>query len=94
MPLVDLALSQLELLRDAADELAGPVGVLQELVLKDLELLLVLSLPALDVPTALAVVILSLLEQLGDALVQIVELQFEVGDVEGLGGDCAVLEEG
>jgi hypothetical protein len=96
VPLVDLALTQLQALGDAADELAGPVGVLQELVLKDLQLLLVFPLSALNVPASNSVVILGLLKQLGDALVQIVKLQFIVGDVEGglLRGYGAVFEHG
>lgn len=93
VPLVDLALPELEALRDPADELAGPVGVLQELVLQDLQLLLVFPLPPLDVPSAHTEVVLGLLQQLGHALIQIIELQFEVRDVEPA-RDCAVLQQG
>ena len=95
VPLVDLTLSELEALRDAADEVAGPVGVLQELVLQDLQLLLVFPLPPLDVSSAHTEVVLGLLQELGNALVQIVELQFVVGDVEpALARDRAILQEG
>ena len=94
MPFVNLALSQLQALGNAADEVTSPVGVLQELVLKDFQLLLVLPLPPLDVSAAHAEVVLGLLQQLRDALVQIVVLQLEVRDVETACFDLAVLQEG
>ncbi len=81
MPFVDLALSEAEALRDFLDEVPGPLGVLEELILQDLELLLVLTLPPLNVAVSRAVV-LCLLEKGSDAVVEVFILKFIGRDVE------------
>ena len=62
VPFVDLALSEGEALGDASDILSGPVGVLFELVLENLQLFLVLSLTTFYVAVR-SIAILCLLEQ-------------------------------
>lgn len=49
VPLVDLALAEAEFLGNASDVLARPVRILFEFILKNLQLLLILSLATLDV---------------------------------------------
>ncbi len=90
VPLVHLALAESESLRDALDEVAGPVRALQVLVLEYFQLLFVFALAALyvaTIPTRL--VVLSLLKKGCNTFVQVVELQLVVVDIEGdrsLGG--------
>ncbi len=81
MPLVHLALSEAEALRDFLDEVAAPLGVLEELILQDLELLLVLTLPPLNVAVSRTVV-LCLLEKGRDAVVEVFIFKFIGRDVE------------
>lgn len=90
MPFVDLALSELETLRNASDELASPVGVLEELVLKDLQLVLVLALATLNVAAG-HILILGFLEKGGHTLVQIAVFKFEIRNVERVSGRGAFL---
>jgi len=62
MPLVNLALAKTEFARDSADVVALPVGVLDELVLKDTQLVLILSLAALNISVS-CVLVLRFLEK-------------------------------
>jgi len=83
VPLVDLALAEAELLGDATAILAGPVRILFEFILKNLQILLVLSLTALDV-AARSIAILRLLQQRSHAIVEVSVLKSVVGDVKEL----------
>ena len=62
VPLIDLALAEAELLGNASNVLAGPVWILFEFILKNLQLLLILSLTTLDV-AASCIAILCLFQQ-------------------------------
>jgi hypothetical protein len=90
VPLVDLALAEAELLGDATAILAGPVWILFEFILKNLQLLLVLSLTALDV-AARGIAILRLLKQLTHAIVEVSVLKSVVDDVKELSEFLVVL---
>ena len=90
MPLVDLALAEAELLGDATAILAGPVWILFEFILKNLQLLLILSLTALDV-AARCIAILRLLQQRSHAIVEVSVLKSVVGDVKELSEFLVVL---
>lgn len=81
VPFVHLALSELQALRDAPDELARPVWVLEKLVLELLQLVFVLALTTLDVATG-DVLILSLLKERRDALVKVSIFEFEIRNVK------------
>jgi hypothetical protein len=90
VPLVDLALAETELLGDATAILAGPVWILFEFILKNLQLLLILSLTALDV-AARSIAILRLLQQRSHAIVEVSVLKSVVGDVKELSEFLVVL---
>ena len=90
MPLVDLALAEAELFGDATAILAGPVRILFEFILKNLQLLLILSLTALDV-AARSIAILRLLQQRSHAIVEVSVLKSVVGDVKELSELLVVL---
>jgi hypothetical protein len=83
VPLVDLALAEAELVGNASDVLAGPVWILFEFILKNLQLLLILSLTTLDV-AASCIAILCLFQQLRYAIVEVLVLKSVVGNVKEL----------
>ena len=83
VPLVDLALAEAELLGNASDVLAGPVWILFEFILKNLQLFLILSLTTLDVATRWFVV-LRFFQQWRYAIVEVIVLKSVVGNVEEL----------
>lgn len=76
MPFVDLALSETKSLRDSLDKVSRPVRVLLVLILKNLDLLLILSLPSLNISISSTIgIVLSFLEELGDTLIQIFDFE-------------------
>ena len=83
VPLVDLALTEAELLGNASDVLAGPVWILFEFILKNLQLLLIFSLTTLDV-AARCIAVLSLFKQWRYAIVEVIILKSEVGYIKEL----------
>ena len=90
MPLVDLALAEPEFVWNASDVVSGPVRILFEFVLKNLQLLLVFPLTAFDI-TISYIAVLGLLQQCGNAIIQVVVLKLVLGDVEEGGEDLVVL---
>jgi len=90
MPFVDLTLPETELARNGADEVALPFGVLDELVLEDAQLVLVLSLAALDVAVG-CIVVLRFLEKRCNTLVQVVVFELVRRDVPELSKKSIVL---
>lgn len=93
MPLVHLALSEAQALRNPLDEVAAPLRVLQELALQDFQLLLVLPLPTLNVAVG-RVVVFCFLEKRGNAVVEVFIFKFIGRDVEGKVGFCLLLSSG
>lgn len=74
MPFVDLAFPESESLGNLLNIVATPVVALLELNLKHFNLLLVLSLSALNVSST-SILILRLLEECGHAIIQVIKVK-------------------